>query len=133
MTQNLFFFWCAREVPLATEAQVKIELAKLEAQGIIAPFDPRGVMKALLVLEQRKKDGSFRLCVDFKVHVNDKIMTDDYPLPDMETLFHELEGSKFYVKIDISSAYYQILLDDAAQELCVINTALSLFKLLRLP
>ena len=60
-------------------------------------------------------------------------MTEDYPLPDMETLFHELEGSKFYVKIDLSSAYYQIMLDDAAQEICVINTTLGLFKLLRLP
>ena len=60
-------------------------------------------------------------------------MTEDYPLPDMETLFHELKGSKFYVKIDSSSAYYQIMLDDAAQEIRVINTRLSLFKLLRLP
>ena len=127
-------FCRARKVPLAMEDdQVKIELAKLQTQGIIAPVDPGGVMNASPVVWQRKKDGSFRLCADFKVHVNDKIMTEDYPLPDMETLFHELEGSKFYVKIDLSSAYYQIMLDDAAQEICVINTTLGLFKLLRLP
>ena len=60
-------------------------------------------------------------------------MTEDYPLPEMETLFHELEGSKFYVKIDLSAAYYQIMLDDAAQEISVINTTLRLFKYLRLP
>ena len=126
-------FCRARKVPLAMEDQVKSELAKLQAQGIIAPVDPGGVMNASPVAWQRKKDGSFRLCADFKVHVNDKIMTEDYCLPDMETLFHELEGSKFYVKIDLSSAYYQIMLDDAAQEICVINTTLGLFKLLRLP
>ena len=60
-------------------------------------------------------------------------MTEDLPLLDMETLFHELEGSKFYVKIDLSSAYYQIMPDDAAQEICVINRTLRLFKLLRIP
>ena len=61
-------------------------------------------------------------------------MTEDYPPPDMETLFHELEGLMFHVKIDLSSAYYQIMLDDAAQEICVINTMLGgPFKLLRLP
>ena len=60
-------------------------------------------------------------------------MTEDYPLPDKETIFHELKGSKFYVKIDLSSIYYQIMLDDAAQEICNINTTLGLFKLLRLP
>ena len=126
-------FCRARKVPLAMKAQVKIELAKLQAQGIIAPVDPGGVMNAWPVVWQRMKDGSFVLCADFKVHVNDKIMTEDYPLLDMETLFHELEDSKFYVKVDLSSAYYQIMLDDAAQEICVINTTLGLFKLLRLP
>ena len=90
-------------------------------------------MNASPVVCQRKKDGSFRLCADIKVHENDKIMTEDYPLPDMETLFHELEGSKFHVKIDLSYAYYQIMLDYAAQEICVIYTTLGLFKLLRLP
>ena len=108
-------FCRALKVPLAMETQVKNELMKLQAQGIIAPVDPGGVMNTSQVVWQRKKDGSFRLYADFKVHVNDKIMTEDYPLPDMETLFHDLEGSKFYVKIDLSSAYYQIKLDDAAQ------------------
>ena len=82
---------------------------------------------------QRKKVGSFRLCADLNVHVNDKIMTKDYPLPDMETLFHRLEGSIICVKIDFSSVYCKILLDDASQEICVINTTLDLLKLLRLP
>ena len=50
----------------------------------------------------------------------------------METLFHEIEGSKFDVNIDISSAHYQIMQVDAAQDICVINTTLGLFKLLRL-
>ena len=82
---------------------------------------------------QRKKVGSFRLCADLNVHVNDKIMTKDNPLPDMETLFHKLEGSIICVKIDFSSVYCKILLDDASQEICVINTTLDLLKLLRLP
>ena len=106
-------FCRARKVPLAMEDQVKIELAKVQAQETVAPVDPEGVINASPVVWQRKKDVSFRICADFKVHVNDKIMTEDYLLPDMETLFHELEGSKFYVKIASSSAYYQIMLDDA--------------------
>ena len=52
-------------------------------------------MNASPVVWQRKKDGFFRLRADFKVHVNDKIMSEDYSCPDMETLFHKLEGSKF--------------------------------------
>ena len=88
-------FCRARKVPLAMEDQVRIELAKFQAQGIIAPVDPGGAMNASPVAWQRKKDGFFRLCADFKVHVNDKIMTEDYPLPDMKTLFHELKDQSF--------------------------------------
>ena len=51
----------------------------------------------------------------------------------MESLIHELEGAKFHVKIDLSSVYYQIMLHDAAQEICVISTTLGLLKLLILP
>ena len=77
------------------EDQVKIELAKLQVQGIIAPVDPGGVMNASPVVWQRKKDGSFRLCADFKVHMNDKIMTEDYPLSNMETFFTSWNDQSF--------------------------------------
>ena len=72
-------------------------------------------------------------------------MSEDYPLPDMkkhyfmswkdtQRFYLSSSGySKFYSKIHLSSACYQILLDDAAQEICVINTTLGLFKVLRLP
>ena len=51
-------FCRARKVPLAMETQVKAELEKLQEQGIIAPVEPGGVMNALPVVWQRKKDGS---------------------------------------------------------------------------
>ena len=103
-----------------------VELAKLQAQSIIAPVDREGDMNASPVVLQRKKDGTFRLCADIKVQIIDKIVTKDYPLSDIETLFHELEGSTFYVKIGLSSFYHQILLDDVAQDICFIETTLGL-------
>ena len=94
-------FCRARKVPLAMEDQVKIELAKLQAQGIIAPVDPGGVMNASPDVWQRKKDGSSSALCRLQSSCERKIMTRDCPLPDIETLFHELEGSKFYIKIDL--------------------------------
>ena len=77
---------------------------KHKEQGILASVDPRGVMTALPVVCQRQTSRSFRHCADFEVHVNDKIKTEDYPLTEMVKLFHGLERSKFYVKIDLSPA-----------------------------
>ena len=115
------------------ETQVKIEILRLQSQGIIAPVDPGGVMKASVVVWQRKKDGYFSLCAVFKVHVNEKIMTEDYPLPHMEAVFHDMAGSKFHIENDLSTSKDQLMLDDVPQFICVINSMLGLCKLLRLP
>ena len=60
-------------------------------------------------------------------------MDEDYPIPDIETIFHNLHGASYFGKIDLSDAYYHIELDDDAKEKCTINTSQGLFKTCRLP
>ena len=74
-----------------------------------------------------------RLCMDLKLHINGKVMDEDYPIPDMETIFHNLHGAPYFGKIDLSDAYYQIELDEEAKDICTINTSQRLFKMCRLP
>ena len=82
---------------------------------------------------QRKKNGTLRLCVDLKVHINGKVMDKDYPIPDIEIIFHYLHGDSYFGKFDLSDAYYQIELNEDAKEICTINTSQGLFKICRLP
>ena len=77
-------------------------------------------MKASQVVVAQEKTRSFQAL--FRPQKSCKRPDRDYPLPNMETIFHELEGSKFFVKINISSANYQILLDEAARDIFVVNT-----------
>ena len=102
-------------------------------QGILEPVQPGGVTNASPVVWQRKKSGELRLCVDLKVHVNGKVMDEDYRIPDMETIFHNLHGASYFGKINLSDAYYQIELDEEANDICTINTSQGLFKMFRLP
>ena len=60
-------------------------------------------------------------------------MDEDYPIPDMETIFHNLHWASYFGKIDLSDAYYQIELDEDAKEICTINTSQGLFKMCRFP
>ena len=60
-------------------------------------------------------------------------MDEDYPIPDMKIIFHNLHGASYFGKIDLSDAYYQIELDEDAKEICTINTSQGLFKMCRLP
>ena len=102
-------------------------------KGILKPVPPREVNNASPVVWQRKKIGELRLYVDFKVHINGKVMDEDYPIPDMETIFHNLHGASYVGRIDLLDAYYQIQLDGEANDICTINTSQGLFKMCRLP
>ena len=123
----------ARKIPLPLQDSVKEKLQTMVRQGILEPVQPGGVTNASAVVWQRKKNGALRLCVDLKVHINCKVMDEDYPIPDMETIFPNLHGASYFVKIDLSDAYYQIELDEDAKEICTINTSQGLFKMCSLP
>ena len=90
---------------------------------------PRGLINASPVVWQRKKSGELRLCKDLKVHINVNVMDEDYPIPDMKTIFHNLQQALFFGKIDLSDAYCQIELDEEAKDLCTINTTQGLLKM----
>ena len=130
-------FCKARKIPLSLQDRVKENLETLVRQGILEPVQTGGVTNASPVMWQRKKNGALRLCVDLKVHINDKVMDEDYPIPDMETIFQNLHGASYFGKIDLSDAYYQIehtiILDEDAKEIYTINTSQGLFKMCRLP
>jgi hypothetical protein len=100
--------------------------------GIITPCKPGGTENASPVVWVKKKDGTLRMCVDYKAHLNDKICTETYPLPHFEEIFAGMDGAKFFAKIDLKSAYWQIELDEESQELSTINTTMGLYRVKRL-
>ncbi|GJZ36980.1 putative reverse transcriptase domain-containing protein [Tanacetum coccineum] len=59
------------------------------------------------VLFVKKKDGSFRMCIDYR-ELNKLIVKNRYPLPRIDDLFDQLQGSSIYSKIDLRSGYHQL-------------------------
>ena len=70
-----------------------------------------------------KKDGSIRICGDYKRTVNSAAIVDCYPLPKIEDIFASFSGGKTFTKLDLAHAYNQIELDDEAKHLATINTS----------
>jgi hypothetical protein len=58
-----------------------------------------------------KSDGDIRITVDYKP-LNKVIKSDNYPLPNISDLYKKLSKSKYFSKIDLKSAYYQLKCDE---------------------
>ena len=98
-------FCRVRKTPLTLQDRVKEKLRTMVRPSILKPVQPGGVTNTSPLVWQRKKNGATRLCVDLKVQTNGKIMDEDHPIPDMETIFHNLHGASYFGKIDLSDEY----------------------------
>ena len=80
-----------------------------------------------------KRDGSFRICGDFKVTLNPALEVDQHPIPKPEDIFASLAGGELFTTLDLSQAYQQLLLHEESSELVTVNTHLGLYCYTRLP
>ncbi|GKC79209.1 putative reverse transcriptase domain-containing protein [Tanacetum coccineum] len=80
------------------------QLQEIPDKGFIRPnSSPWGAP----VLFVKKKDGSFRMCIDYR-ELNKLTVKNRYPLPRIDDLFDQLQGSSVYSKIDLRSGYHQL-------------------------
>ncbi|GKF74039.1 putative reverse transcriptase domain-containing protein, partial [Tanacetum coccineum] len=80
------------------------QLKELQDKGFIRPSSsPWGAP----VLFLKKKDGSFRMCIDYR-ELNRLTVKNRYPLPRIYDLFDQLQGSQFFSKIDLRFGYHQL-------------------------
>ncbi|GJR45239.1 putative reverse transcriptase domain-containing protein [Tanacetum coccineum] len=80
------------------------KLKELSDKGFIRPSSSHW---GALVLFVKKKDGSFRMCIDYQ-ELNKLTVKNRYPLSRIEDLFDQLQGSNVYFKIDLRSGYHQL-------------------------
>ncbi|KAL0537629.1 hypothetical protein IC582_026612 [Cucumis melo] len=88
--------------------ELKVQLQELLDKGFIRPsVSPWGVP----VLFVKKKDGSMRLCIDYR-ELNKVTVKNRYPLPKIDDLFDQLQGATVFSKIDLRSGYHQLRIKD---------------------
>ena len=124
-------FFKARPLPFALRQRVESEISRLVKLNILEAVDYCDWGTPIVPII--KKNGSVRLCGDYKVTLNQFLEIDQYPLPRIEELFLKLQGGKTFSRLDLSQAYQQVALDKESQLLTTISTHKGLFKYTRLP
>ena len=107
-----------RRLPVALKDAVNAEMQKMLQQDVIQPSSSPWSSPLVMV---KKKDGSWRVCVDFR-KVNAVTHRDAYPLPRIDATFDSLSGSAYFTTLDLASGYWQVELEETAKEKTAFST-----------
>ncbi|GJR65636.1 putative nucleotidyltransferase, ribonuclease H [Tanacetum coccineum] len=106
-------------MPLPELEELRKQLKELMDAGYIRPSKaPYGAP----VLFQRKKDGSLRMCIDYRA-LNKVTIKNKYHIPLIADLFDQLGKARYFTKLDLRSGDYQVRIakGDEAKTMCVIR------------
>ncbi|KAJ9561902.1 hypothetical protein OSB04_007062 [Centaurea solstitialis] len=105
------------------------QLQELLDKGFIRPSaSPWGAP----VLFVKKKDGSFRMCIDYR-ELNKVTIKNKYPLPRIDDLFVQLQGASYFSKIDLRSGYDQLKVSEEDVPKTAFQTRYGHYEFLVMP
>lgn len=84
------------------------------------------------VVPIRKKDGSLRLCIDYR-KLNSVTKPDRFPLPNLTDSIYSLYGMKWFTSLDLIKGYYQLNLEESSRELTAFATPRGHWQFKRMP
>ena len=103
----------ARRISPEEHEAMKKAVENLHAVGIIEPSRSEWASNVRMV---RKKDGSWRMCVDYR-DLNEKTkIRDPYPLPRIDAMLDNLSGAKMFSSLDLIWGYHQVPLTEEAKQ-----------------
>ena len=109
--------------------ELKAQLEELLSKGFIRPsISPWGAP----VLFVKKKDGSLRLCIDYR-QLNRVTIRNQYPLPRIDELFDQLQGPRVYSKIDLRSGSHQLRVQESDVPKTAFRTRYGHYEFLVMP
>jgi hypothetical protein len=120
-----------RRIPYGIRDKVDEKLGELLSLGIIeeVPEGPTEWVSPLVVAP--KDNGDIRICVDMR-RANDAIIRERQPIPTVDELLHDLNGSTVFSKLDLKWGFHQIQLSEESRHITTFATHRGLYRYTRL-
>ena len=107
-----------RRLPEAPKDTVRTEVQYMLENDIIRPSASPWSSPVVMV---RKKDGSWRFCIDYR-KLNSATHWDAYPLPRIDTTLDSLTGCRYFTTLDLASGYWQVAVEETDKEKIAFST-----------
>ena len=116
-------------LPHAYRSEVKNEIEDMLRSGIIKPATGEWSAPVVIV---KKKDGSLRLCVDFR-KLNQESQMDAYPMPRVDDIIDRLGKAKYFSTLDLTKGYWQVPVAAGDRVKIAFSTPFGLYQFTVMP
>ena len=115
-----------RRIPFHIRKDIEKELERLEWLDIIEKADgPTPWVSPIVAVP--KKNGEIRICVDMR-EANQAILREKHPMPTIDELIADLNGSTLFSTLDLTNAYHQLELDPESRYITTFSTHIGLHR-----
>lgn len=119
----------ARRLAMPEKESVNAQINEWLHEGVIRPSLSDYASPIVLT---KKKDGSARLCVDYRL-LNRKIIKDRYPLPLIEDQLDSLQGARLYSTLDLKNGFFHVKVNEQSRKYTAFITPDGHYEFLRVP
>ncbi|KAK7893383.1 hypothetical protein WMY93_022535 [Mugilogobius chulae] len=116
-------------VPQHLVAELLKEVEEMQRLGVIEPSQSEWCSPVVIVV---KKDGSLRICIDFR-KLNAMSEFDAYPMPRIDELLEKIGRAKFITTLDLCKGYWQVPLEESSRPYTAFQTPAGLFQFTVMP
>ena len=114
---------------MAAQQELAQLLESMQKSHVIQPSESPWASPVVLV---RKKDGSLRLCVDYRA-LNSVTKADSFPLPRIDDILDQLGESRYFTTLDLKSGYWQVKVHPSCREKTAFITHEGLYEFRVMP
>ena len=116
-------------IPYAYRTAVEKELKEMEREGIIESSKSDWASPMVIV---KKKDGSLRICVDYR-KLNAVTEMDAYPMPRIDDILDQIGQAKYLTTLDLARGYWQVPVAKEDQHITAFTTPFGLYQFKVMP
>ncbi|GBL89286.1 Retrovirus-related Pol polyprotein from transposon 297 [Araneus ventricosus] len=118
-----------RRLPFSEKKIVQTQVAEWLEQGIVEPCSSEYSSPVVIV---RKKDGTQRVCIDYR-RLNKVVVKDRFPLPLIEDILDRLQGSRVFSTIDLKNPFFHVDVNKDSRKYTSFVTHEGQYQFLKVP